>query len=370
MWSALTASCGASEPYRTAPQHVRTADRMLTRRDPWVNLLRVTAAAFGAGLGGATSVTTAAFDEALGEPDELGRRMARNTQLVLLEESNLGRVTDPAGGSWYVESLTEQIATAAWGLFQELESSGGLPAVLLDGSLGEQIAAVRRERLQRVATREEPLTGVSEFAEVGESSEVRTGADLRTLRARAIRAAASCRLDGQAASATECEALPRVRWSQEFEALRDASDAYVGATGSRPKVMLVTLGPVAVHTARATFARNFFAAGGIESLTTETGSTTGYTDPGEAVADALRSAAHLVCICSSDEVYEELAVPFASALRGAGLSPVYLAGRPGGREEAEREAGVSEFIHVGVDALAALRRAHEVIGTPTGLMAR
>ena len=134
--------------------------------------------------------------------------------------------------------------------------------------------------------------------------------------------------------------------------------------------MLINLGPVAVHTARATFAKNFFAAGGIEALTSEIASTTGYSDPDAAIEDALRSAAHLVCICSSDEVYEERAVEFATALRAAGLSPVYLAGRPGTREASEREAGVSEFIHVGVDALAVLRRAHEVIGTPTGVVVR
>ena len=111
VWSAMTAACGASPAAQAPRLHVRTAERMMTRRDPWVNLLRVTAAAFAAGVGGAGSVTTAAFDAELGEPDELGRRMARNTQLLLQEESNVGRVVDPAGGSWYVESLTDDIAT-------------------------------------------------------------------------------------------------------------------------------------------------------------------------------------------------------------------------------------------------------------------
>ena len=167
---------------------------------------------------------------------------------------------------------------------------------------------------------------------------------------------------------TECEALPRVRWAQEFERLRDASDGYLAATGARPKVFLVNLGPVAVHTARATFAKNFFEAGGIEAVTSETGATTGFEDPADAVRDALVVGAHLVCLCSSDSVYAERAVEFATALSAAGLSPLYLAGNPGDRRDAETAAGVTEFVHMGVDVLDVLERAHEAIGTPTGTM--
>jgi methylmalonyl-CoA mutase len=173
-----------------------------------------------------------------------------------------------------------------------------------------------------------------------------------------------------ATTPTECEPLPRVRWAQQFEALRDASDTYLAATGARPKVFLVNLGPVAVHTARATFAKNFFEAGGIEATTSTRGSTVGFGEPAEAVADALHVGAHLVCLCSSDAVYAERAVEFASALRDAGLSPVYLAGNPGDRREAEQAAGVAEFVHVGVNVLEVLQRAHESIGTPSGMVVR
>lgn len=363
LWAAMTAACGASDAAQAPRLHVRTAERMMTRRDPWVNLLRVTAAAFAAGVGGAASVTTAAFDAELGEPDELGRRMARNTQLLLQEESNVGRVVDPAGGSWYVESLTDRIAESAWALFQELESGGGLPAVLLDGTLADRIAEVRTARLARVASRKEPITGVSEFADINEAPLSRSEPDLRTLRSRAATSASTVAATG---TPTTCEPLPRIRWAQEFEQLRDASDGYLAATGARPKVFLVNLGPVAVHTARATFAKNFFEAGGIEAVTSERGAATGFDEPADAVADAMAVGAHLVCICSSDAVYAERAVEFAQALHTAGMAPIYLAGNPGDRRDAELAAGVDEFVHLGVEVLDVLRRAHERIGTPTG----
>ena len=370
LWSSMTAACGAS-PAASAPVlHVRTAERMLTTRDPWVNMLRVTAATFAAGVGGADSVTALAFDAELGEPVELGRRMARNTQLLLQEESNVGRVVDPIGGSWYVESLTDDIATAAWAMFQEFEAAGGLPAILVDGSLAARITEVRDERLRRVATRREPITGVSEFPDIGESPLDRTEPDLRTLRSRATAQAGPAAAKPSGDVPTEIEALPRVRWAQQFERLRDGSDAYLAATGSRPKVFLVNLGPVATHTARATFAKNFFEAGGIQAVTSERGATVGFDDPADAVADVFADGAHLVCICSSDALYAERAEAMASALVAAGVTNVYLAGNPGERREAELAAGVTEFVHVGVDVLDVLQRAHDHIGTPTGSVTR
>ena len=370
VWSTMTAACGASSEAQPPVLHVRTAERMLTRRDPWVNLLRVTAASFAAGLGGAASVTALPFDTELGEPVELGRRMARNTQLLLQEESNLGRVVDPTGGSWYVESLTDEIATAAWSLFTELEAAGGLPAVLLDGSLAARIAEVAAERLRRVATRREPITGVSEFPDIGEAELDRTEPDMRVLRSRATANAAPAPTRAAGDTPTECEPLPRIRWAQQFERLRDGSDAYLAATGARPKVFLVNLGPVAVHTARATFAKNFFEAGGIQAVTSERGATVGFDDPADAVADVFADGAHLVCICSSDAVYAERAETMASALAAAGLTNIYLAGNPGDRRAAEVAAGVTEFVHVGVDVLDVLQRAHDHIGTPTGTVIR
>lgn len=364
LWSTMCAACGASESAQALRLHVRTAERMMTRRDPWVNLLRVTAAAFAAGIGGADEVTTLAYDVQLGEPDDLGRRMARNTQLLLQEEANVGRVIDPAGGSWYVESLTGRIAEQAWARFGELEAAGGLPAALLDGSLGARIAEVRDARLAAVATRREPITGVSEFPDIAEAPSTQLAPDLRMLRSRAVVADAGG-ASGASGEPTRCEPLQRVRWAEEFEALRDASDSYLAASGTRPRVFLVNIGPVAAHTARATFAKNLFEAGGIEAVTSERGATTGFADPADAVADVVEADARLVCLCSSDGLYEQHAVGFAEALRDAGVSQLYLAGNPGDRRDAETAAGVTEFVHVGVDVLDVLRRAHAAVGTPT-----
>ncbi len=192
----------------------RTLDRSLSRVDPWVNLLRVTAGAFAAALGGADAVVTSAFDSQLGQPSDLGRRMARNTQLLLAEESNVGRVIDPAGGSWYVESLTDSIARRAWELFGELESAGGMAAVLGDSSLARRIEVVRDERFSAVADRSAPLTGVSEFPNLGED-----------LPETAPRGAASPPEAAATDSATSCEALPGVRWAEPFERLRELPTA-------------------------------------------------------------------------------------------------------------------------------------------------
>jgi len=345
VWSALTAACGGSGVTAT-PLSVRTARRMLTTRDPWVNLLRVTAAAFAAGVGGADSITTDSYDVLLADSSDLGRRMARNTQLLLLEESSLGRVVDPAGGSAFLEELTERIAVAAWDVFGEFEQDGGVGETLVSGTLAARVADERHRVDSAVATRRRPITGVSEFPDLDEPApKVVADADGTPL-------------------------LVPIRWAEGYEDLRDRADtarAPGGDAGADPRVFLANLGPVAVHTARATFTRNLFAAGGIRAVTTERGETVGYDDPDELAADAAASAAPLVCICSSDAVYAESAAAAAAALARSGDHRVYLAGAPGDDRERLTDAGVDEFIHIGVDVLDVLRRAQEACGVLGGV---
>ena len=339
LWATLLGACGVSEDARAPHVHAVVASRMLTRRDPWVNMLRTTAAVFAAGVGGADGVTAMPYDVLLGDPSDLGRRMARNTQLLLQEESNLGRVLDPAGGSGYVESLTDELASVGWSTFQELDAAGGMPAVLLDGTLASRVDEVRDARLARVATRRAPITGVSEFPNLDEDrppADTAGAGDARPL-------------------------LVPVRWAERFEVLRDNADTARDG-GEDPTVFLANLGPVATHTARATYAKNLFEAGGLRAATSDRGSTTGFADAAEAAEDFTSSGARLVCICSTDARYAEQAEATASALKAAGAAVVYLAGNPGDRRDAEQAAGVDEFVHVGVDVLAVLERAHTTLG--------
>ncbi|WP_228995259.1 methylmalonyl-CoA mutase family protein [Streptomyces sp. DH8] len=322
LWARVAEASGA--PAAGAQrQHAVTSPVMMTRRDPWVNMLRTTLATLGAGVGGAESVTVLPFDHALGLPDAFARRIARNTSTILIEESHLARVVDPAGGSWYVERLTGELAAAAWEFFQETERAGGLPAALRSGMVAERLAATWAARSAKLARRKEPITGVSEFPMPGERAVEREPAP-----------------DPYAGAPG---GLPRVRRDEAFEALRARSDAHLAATGSRPKVLVAALGPAAAHTARASFAVNLFGAGGIEAV----------HDPvsmdAETAAGALKSSgASVAVLCSSDALYAEQAEPMAGALKSAGAAQVFLAGRPG------EYAGVDAYVFAGCDAVAVL----------------
>ncbi|MFF2199987.1 methylmalonyl-CoA mutase family protein [Streptomyces sp. NPDC058145] len=288
-------------------QHAVTSPVMLTRRDPWVNMLRATVATLAAGVGGADSVTVLPFDHALGLPDAFARRIARNTSTILLEESHLARVIDPAGGSWYVERLTEELAQAAWAYFRSIERDGGQAAGLRSGRIRTDLATTWAERSKKLAKRREPITGVSEFPLLGEKPVKR-----------------------QPAPEPPSGGLPRVRRDEAFEALRARSDAHLAATGSRPRIFLAALGSAAEYTARSTFAANLFQAGGIEPVTEGAFEDSGAT---EAV------------LCSTDALYAEQAGQAAESLRAAGARHVFLAGRPA------EHPGVDSYVFAGCDAI-------------------
>jgi len=319
MWDRVGEASGASPEARAQRQHAVTSSVMTTRRDPWVNMLRTTLACFAAGVGGADVVTVAPFDAALGLPDSFSRRIARNTQSLLVEEGSLARVLDPAGGSFYVESLTEDLAQAAWAWFTEIERAGGLQRALAAGLVRDRITQAWAARAARLAKRSDPITGVSEFPNLAEKLPERTpAADLRPT-----------------------GGLPRVRAAQEFEALRDAADA----AGTRPAVYLATIGPVARHTARAAFAGNLFQAGGIATPSGDGAS--GLADAGTAVA----------CICGTDKDYASSAAGLAQELRAAGATSVWLAGRPDPGVD-----GVDGYVYAGCDALQTLHTVFEQLG--------
>ena len=341
LWARIEQACGLMpEPAEVAAE---TAWRMMTRRDPYVNMLRITIAVAAAGLGGADSITVLPHTAPLGLPDALARRIARNTQLILLEESNLAKVADPVAGSGALEDIAGKLTAAAWSLFQEIEAAGGAWAAVEDGLIQRKVAAVRAQREQAVARRKDALTGTSDFPDLDETPP-------------AVLDVAPIVPPKESAVALSTEALPRLRLAEPFERLRDASDRMLAQTGSRPKVFLATLGKLSDFTARAMFAKNFFEAGGIAAMTSD-----GLAGPDAVAAAFTASGAKLACLCSSDEVYETEAVAAAKALAGA--AHIYLAGRPRALEDALKGAGVGTLIFVGCDVLATLTAAHAMLRT-------
>ena len=339
LWARVEDACGlAPTPALVAAE---TAWRMMTQRDPYVNLLRATIAVFSAGLGGADAIIVLPFTMARGLPDRFARRIARNTQLVLLEESSLAKVTDPAAGSGGLEDLTGKLCRTAWALFQEIERAGGAWAALEAGLIQKKVAAVRAAREQAIARRKDVLTGTSDFPDLAE-------APVAVLDVPRV-------APSPYPAVLKFESLPPMRLAEPFERLRDASDRVLAQSGARPKIFLANLGRPADFTARATFAKNFFEAGGLAAVSND-----GFTSRDDMLAALRASGAKLACLCSSDEVYAREAADAAAALAGAGV-PVYLAGRPGEREQALRAAGITDFIFAGCDALAVLRTAHGLI---------
>ncbi|HEY3747550.1 MAG TPA: methylmalonyl-CoA mutase family protein [Pseudonocardiaceae bacterium] len=321
LWARVTEVCGVAPAARAQRQHAVTAPAMMTRRDPWVNLLRTTVACFSAGVGGADAVTVAPFDSAIGRPNDFARRIARNTQSILLEESRLAGVIDPAGGSWYVESLTEELARRAWTVFTDLERAGGIVPALASGDLADRLALTRAARAANVATRTDAITGVSEFPNLAERPVDRPSVAVAT------------------------GGLPRVRYAEDFERFRDRSDAVLADKGHRPTVFLATLGPVAAHTGRAGFAANLLQAGGIETP------TAGPTDGDDAVVEAFKaSGATIACLCGTDKAYAAQVPTLAGALKAAGAVTVLLAGPPN-----DEYSAVDTFLYRGCDALDVLR---------------
>jgi methylmalonyl-CoA mutase len=332
LWARVEEACELTP--HAAHIHAETGLRMMSRRDPWVNMLRTTVACFSAGLGGADRVTVLPFTQSLGLPNDFARRIARNTQSVLLEESNLWRVADPAAGAGSFETLTHQLCEAAWTVLQEIEASGGIEAMLTSGAFQRKVKDTQAQRAKAIARRKDPLTGTSEFPNVSE-------APVEVLVA--MPAAAPGK------QAVTIEPLPVRRDAEAYEALRDRADDIANKRGKRASVFLANLGPISAFTARATYAKNFFEAGGIEAPGND-----GFEDEANVVEAFKASGAKIACLCSSDALYAERAAATAQALAKAGASHIYLAGRPGEMEQSYKAAGIGGFIYIGCDVVALL----------------
>jgi methylmalonyl-CoA mutase len=331
---------GARPEARVCHLQAVSSARMLTRYDSWGNLLRNSAAAFGAGAGGADSVTILPFTRPLGLPDALARRMGRNTQIILQEESGLGRVADPAGGAWAMERWTDDLAKAGWAVFQNLEAQGGIVSAMKAGAFQNEISTLEQARLQDLARRKVQITGVSDFPWLDEAApnvvtRPEPKGDLPT-------------------RGTAFAPLAPLSIAQPFEALRDA------ARGKKLRpynIFLASLGPLAEHTARTGFATNVFAAGGIAALSPEGEITT----PDQLAHAFKASGARIACLCGSDARYGQAVPEMARALKREGALQVWLAGKPGEQEADWIGAGVDGFVFLGCDVVAALTRAQAAL---------
>ena len=325
VWARVAQQCGVTADAAGQWQHAVSSWSMLTRRDPWNNILRATLACFSAGVGGADAITVAPFDAAIGQSDRLARRIARNVHALLVEESHVARVIDPAGGSWYVEDLTDQLAVKAWAWFQEIERSGGLRASLGAGLITDRLAASRDERRDALARRREAVTGVSAFPLIGETLLSRTAA---------------------ARPADAPAGLPRIRWSQWYEELRDRADVHALATGSPPALTLAPLDASRASAARAGQVTALLAPAGITTVT---------------VSAAADGPASVVVVCGSPDAGPDEVRAAVDRARGRGASTVVVAAGdpqapvPGAAERIIDDMDVLAFCGRMLDALGVRR---------------
>ncbi|HET6334375.1 MAG TPA: methylmalonyl-CoA mutase family protein [Polyangiales bacterium] len=377
-YAKLIAALGGDDAAQTTQLHAVTARRTKTLRDPWVNMLRTTTEAFSAMAGGADSLTTRGFDEVLGPSDSFARRIARNVQIILNEEAHVTHVADPAGGSYYVEAMTDGLARDGWKQFQQLEAAGGIAASLQAGKLQAQIADLAAKRESAIGKRAQAITGVSEFANIAEEALVRPTPTPSSAKpggpsapdAAAVAAAKpGTRLEaaigafGQGvqlqqvvaalAAGTKAfavEALPVRRHAARFEALRARAEAHAAQSGKVPSAFLANLGPIPKHKARAAFTSGFMNAGGIAVLDND-----GFKTAEEVAKAFAESGTKLAVICGSDDQYPEWVLNLAPLLAKAGAVEIFVAGRPPADQEAAwKSAGVTGFIFMGADVAAVL----------------
>ncbi|MBU1099385.1 MAG: acyl-CoA mutase large subunit family protein [Bacteroidetes bacterium] len=393
LWSKITEEYGVSEDYRKMFIHARTSSYNQTVYDPYVNMLRTTTEAFSAIVGGVDSLHTNQFDERFGTPDTFSRRISRNTQIILNEESHLHSQIDPAGGSFFVEKLTSEVAEAAWKLFQEVESKGGMLKALEEGFPQTEIEKTAELRKKDLAKRKSVLVGTNMYANMkeeklaskfpdteaiynkrseylqkfrvaGEDAKHKSileklqdlvdakSVDMITTGAEAILEGATIGEISKSCRANESTPFRinpvRIhKLADPFEDLRDRSTAFEKKNGSKPKIFLATMGPVKQHKGRADFSRGFFEVGGMEVIY-----PAGFDTTGEAVKAAVESGAKAVCICSSDETYPDLVSPIVKGVKENNSdAQVILAGYPKDQVEAHKSAGVDDFIFLGADAL-------------------
>lgn len=388
LWARAVSVAGGNDEAQKIAVHVRTSQWNKSTLDPYNNMLRTTVESLAGVLGGCDSMQVGAFDEVVRPPDDFSQRIARNTQLILQKECELDRVIDPAGGSWYVESLTADLAERAWTLFQEIEKLGGMEIALKEGFPQRAVAATALEKIKSAGRRRDSIVGVNQYANPKETPLEKPAHDTEAFYKRRVLQITSHRtnledsdnelvlqrltkvvdvksprlldacVDAAAAGATlgeiartirihdspGCKITPVcvTRVSAGFERLRAA----VAKAGS-VSVFLCNMGPLADYKARADFSRGFFGVAGCNIISPE-----GFASPEDAAKAFAETKAEIAVICSTDDKYPALVPALVQALRAKRAnSVIVLAGLPAAQVEAHKKSGVDEFIHIRADAL-------------------
>ncbi|RPI59656.1 MAG: methylmalonyl-CoA mutase, partial [Ignavibacteriales bacterium] len=387
--------------------HGKTSQFNQTYFDPFVNSLRTTTEAFSAIVGGVDSLQTNPYDESFNIPDDFSRRLARNTQIILKEESHLDQVIDPAGGSFFVEKLTDDIANSAWKLFQTIEEKGGMLKAIQSGFVQDEIAKVAETKKKDFAKRKSVLVGTNMYANPKEEMLEIKNKDLNAVYKKRVEYIQKYRVNGdnkkhnsilnklqriadtksydlidnaveaflEGASLGEVSKsirassekgisvnpLIQFRLSEMFEELRIASENFKKKTGCKPKIFLATMGPLKQFKGRADFSRAFFEVGGFEIVYPN-----GFATTDEAVKSAIDSKAQAMVICSTDDTYPELVPPIVKGIKEKSKDvAVILAGYPKDQIEEHKKSGVDDFIYRGADAHLVLSTLLKKVGAST-----
>lgn len=381
---------GGKEESKAVYIHARGANWNKSTLDPYANLLRSTTESFSGAIGGVNGMHTSTFDETFARPDEFSRRIARNQQIILQEECELTRTIDPAGGSYYVEWLTDQVAQKAWAAFQKIEETGGITKALESGSVEDQIGKLRAERLKKIQQRRDEIVGVNAYPNATEklaevrlpdTKAVKAARSAEVVKARKsvtladtkmeslIKAASEGATIGDIAAALRKEApatiakpVAQTRASVQYEKLRAASAAYAVKNGHAPQILQANMLPSRSYRIRADWTSSFFNASGIQML-----NDVDYKTPEEVVKAVSEKGVKIVVITSSDDNYLTIAEATAKALKAMPNAPyVMLAGTPTPEQEAPwKAAGVDEYVNVRANNYALNLKMLELTGAIT-----
>lgn len=389
LWGQVCSAYGEESATCAANIHARTSYFTKTIYDPYVNLLRATTESFAGAVGGVDSMYIAPLDEIVGRGDEFSRRISRNIQIMLQQECNLLQPIDPAGGSWYIESITKELAEKAWEIFGKIEEIGGMVVALEKELPQKAVSETYENRIKSLSKRKNVIVGTNSYANLGEKlidpeirdensikerlsavsayqkenhnenydkalTELKNSANSADIFSAAIKAVQNGATLGdivknikkQGIALPVIKALTMHRNAEIFEKLRHTTEAYVKKTGHNLKIFSANMGPIPQHKGRADFSRGFFEVGAFEVI-----GNNGFRTVEEAADAAIKANADVVIICSTDKTYPELVPPLAKLLKEKNSDlKIFLAGQaPEDLKKIYMEAGVDDFVFMGAD---------------------